>query len=222
MAPRVFISYRRDDAAATAGRIADRLRRLLGDGNVFFDISAIGAGADFETAIADALSRCEAVAVVIGEGWLAPSPATGQPRLMDEKDVVRAEIRAALARNIHIVPVLVGAAIMPSGAQLPPDIAALAKRNALRLRHDRFDDDSAALVKALTGLSDRDRSWLRQLLFALGGAMGGLALEAAAALALRGATGHKLAEYIGADWTWLSLAAMALLGALAGLRVGRR
>ena len=158
---RVFISYRRDDTGPTAGRMSDRLRRLIGDGNVFFDISAIGAGADFEKAIGAALSTCDAAAIFIGEKWLDPAPATGLPRIADSADLVRAEIRAALARDISIVPVLVGAAAMPTEAQLPADIAGLARRNALRLRHDRFDDDAAAPVKALTGLDDRKPSLLR-------------------------------------------------------------
>ncbi len=167
---RVFISYRRDDTGPTAGRMSDRLRRLIGDGNVFFDISAIGAGADFEKAIGAALSNCDAAAIFIGEKWLDPAPATSLPRIADSADLVRAEIRAALARDIGIVPVLVGAAAMPTEAQLPADIAGLARRNALRLRHERFDDDAAALVKALTGLDERKPILLRRLAFGAGGA----------------------------------------------------
>jgi len=219
---RVFISYRRDDTGPTAGRISDRLRRLIGDGNVFFDISAIGAGADFEKAIGAALSTCDAAAIFIGERWLDPAPATGLPRIADSADLVRAEIRAALARDIGIVPVLVGAAAMPTEAQLPADIAGLARRNALRLRHERFDDDAAALVKALTGLDDRKPSLLRRLVFGAGGALAGLALEVAGALALNGATGRALAEFIGVELTILSFVATALIGAIVGLRLERR
>ena len=222
MATRVFISYRRDDSGAVAGRISDRLRRLIGKANVFFDISAIDAGHDFEQAIKEALSSCDAAAIFIGEQWLAASPTTGQPRIEDDKDVVRAEIRAALARDILIVPVLVGAAVMPGEAQLPADIAALTRRNALRLRHERFDDDAAALLKALTGRSDRGPALLRRLLFGLSGAAAGLAAEVAAALALNGLTGRALAEYIGVDLTLLSFVAAALVGALVGLRIERR
>ena len=36
--PRVFISYRRDDSAAHAGRIYDRLRDHFGDEQVFREI----------------------------------------------------------------------------------------------------------------------------------------------------------------------------------------
>ena len=219
---RVFISYRRDDTGPTAGRMSDRLRRLIGDGNVFFDISAIGAGADFEKAIGAALSNCDAAAIFIGEKWLDPAPATGLPRIADSADLVRAEIRAALARDIGIVPVLVGAAAMPTEAQLPADIAGLARRNALRLRHERFDDDAAALVKALTGLDERKPSLLRRLAFASGGALAGLALEVAGALALNGATGRALAEFIGVELTILSFVAAGLIGAIVGLRLERR
>lgn len=222
MARRVFISYRRDDTGAVAGRVSDRLRRLIGDANVFFDVSTIGGGDDFEQRIAAALATCDAAAVFIGESWLGASPATGAPRIAEDGDYVRAEIRAALARDIKVVPVLVGAAVMPTEAQLPADIAGLAKRNAMRLRHERFDDDSAALTKALTGLDDSRPGLVRQLLFAAGGAVAGLALEVAAALALNGATGKAMAQFIGVELTILSFVASALAGALIGLRLARR
>lgn len=222
MARRIFISYRRDDTGAVAGRISDRLRHLIGDANVFFDVSTIGGGDDFEQRISAALATCDAAAVFIGDNWLGASPATGAPRIAEDGDYVRAEIRAALARDIKVVPVLVGNAAMPTEAQLLADIAALAKRNAMRLRHERFDDDSAALVKALTGLDDRKSGPLRQLLFGVGGALAGLALEVAAALALNGVTGKALAQFIGVELTILSFAASALAGALIGLRLARR
>ncbi len=45
---KVFISYRRADTAAAAGRLYDRFCRLLGAKNVFLDVDAIEAGENFE------------------------------------------------------------------------------------------------------------------------------------------------------------------------------
>jgi hypothetical protein len=43
-APKIYVSSRRDDSAAVAGRIADRLVAKFGAENVFFDISTLPAG----------------------------------------------------------------------------------------------------------------------------------------------------------------------------------
>ena len=48
---KVFISYRRADTAAAAGRLYDRFCRLLGAKNVFLDVDAIEAGENFEAKI---------------------------------------------------------------------------------------------------------------------------------------------------------------------------
>ena len=47
MPPRIFISYRRDDAAGEAGRLADHMNRRFGRGQVFLDIDTIDPGRDF-------------------------------------------------------------------------------------------------------------------------------------------------------------------------------
>jgi TIR domain len=47
----IFISYRRQDTAAYAGRIYDRLTAKYGDNNVFMDIDRIEPGQDFVDAI---------------------------------------------------------------------------------------------------------------------------------------------------------------------------
>ena len=39
--PKVFISYRREDSAAEAGRILDKLVSKLGEPAIFFDINTI-------------------------------------------------------------------------------------------------------------------------------------------------------------------------------------
>ena len=44
---KVFLEYRRDDARAYAGRLADRLRSHFGSDAVFMDIEAIQLGVDF-------------------------------------------------------------------------------------------------------------------------------------------------------------------------------
>jgi hypothetical protein len=63
----------------------------------------------------------------------------GRRRLDSPEDFVRLEIAAALRRDIAVIPVLVQGAAMPSKQELPPDLQALAWRNAAELRHTRWD-----------------------------------------------------------------------------------
>ncbi len=62
----VFISYRRQDSAGWAGRLATDLIERFGPDTVFQDIDAIGAGEDFVTVIERALGACAVVLVLIG------------------------------------------------------------------------------------------------------------------------------------------------------------
>jgi hypothetical protein len=63
---RVFISYRRDDASAAAGRLYDRLEAGFGADNVFMDVDAISPGVDFAEIIEAAVSSCDALLAVTG------------------------------------------------------------------------------------------------------------------------------------------------------------
>src|SRR5580658_4466833 len=119
MAKNVFISYRREDTGPVAGRVYDRLRLILSDSHLFFDVSTISAGEDFEKRIIAALGKSEVVLVFIGEKWLEPMHDTGKPRIWQAADFVRIEVREALRRPILIIPILVGRADMPKPDQLP-------------------------------------------------------------------------------------------------------
>src|SRR5262245_1072203 len=156
---KIFISYRRADSAPYSGRLRDALTGRFQDGSVFFDVTSIDAGATFTTAIVDAMALTDVVVVVIGPAWLtAASPdAAGVRRLDDAHDVVRTEIRAALDRNLEIIPVLVGGASMPRLEQLPDELRPVATRNALRLSDERWADDVARLVSTIERMVGRDR-----------------------------------------------------------------
>jgi hypothetical protein len=156
---KVFISYRREDTGPAAGRVYDRLSRILRKTNVFFDVSTIGGGANFEKTIVDAIARSDAVLIFIGEKWLQPVQPTGVARIWEANDYVRTELRAALARPILVLPVLVGGTQMPKPEQLPQDIKTIATKNALPLRHESFDGDTEQIVAALLGVPAKERPW---------------------------------------------------------------
>ncbi|MEJ1967571.1 MAG: toll/interleukin-1 receptor domain-containing protein [Rhizomicrobium sp.] len=145
---KVFLSYRRDDSQHFTGRLAERLRRVRGIAHVFLDVDSITPGADFEQVVHESLVQCSAALIVIGPRWLEPS-AGGIPRLFEDADFVRREIREALKSESRVIPVLVDGAPMPMPEQLPSDIRLLATRNAVSMRHAAFDRDLAPLIDSV-------------------------------------------------------------------------
>jgi hypothetical protein len=146
---RIFIDYRRQDSAGYAGRLFDHLRSHFGDGSVSMDVDAITPGADFLDSIQQAVSSADALVEIIGPNWLAGSDAEGGRRVDDPNDWVRISLGMALASEVPVIPVLVGGARMPSAEELPPELAPLARRNALELTDSRWDYDVERLTEAL-------------------------------------------------------------------------
>ena len=93
--PYVFISYRHEDSAASAGRLFDRFSDAFGAEHVFRDIDAIAPGAQFAKVIDERIRTCDALIAVIGRDWLSVKDAKGQRRLDDANDYVKAEIGSA-------------------------------------------------------------------------------------------------------------------------------
>jgi len=147
---KVFVSYRRADASAQAGRICDALSGALGPSSVFIDVDSIGPGANFADAIYQAIVHVDLVVVVIGHAWLTGESAQ---RLYSVDDYVRIEVELALRLGKTVVPVLVGGALMPQADQLPPTITRLADCNPLRVSESSFHQDLAPLLGLLADKS---------------------------------------------------------------------
>ncbi len=147
--PKIFISYRRNDSATSAGRIYDRLEVHFGQGQVFMDVDTIRPGLDFLEVVQQAIAASDELIAVIGQEWLTASDGTGGRRLDQPDDLVRLEIATALERGIPVVPVLVEGAEMPRGTDLPEGLKELASRNALDVSDARFRSDVDRLIQAL-------------------------------------------------------------------------
>ena len=147
--PKIFISYRRDDSAAYAGRLYDWLAGHFGQGQVFMDVDAIKPGLDFVEVVQQAVGECDGLVAVIGKEWLHVSNPAGSRRLEDPDDMVRLEIATALDRGIPVIPVLVQGAQMPRGNELPDRLKPLASRNALEVSDTRFRSDVERLIETL-------------------------------------------------------------------------
>ncbi len=177
MANKVFISYRRNDCKAEAGRLYDYLAKHVGRRQIFMDVDTIEPGLDFFHVLEKAVAESEVLVAVIGPSWISAADPEGKRRLDDPKDLVRAEIAVALRRNIRVIPVLVNSAKMPKPSDLPGEIAALTRRQAIAITHERFSSDAEALLKAIN--ATKAKSGVRNApLIALATAMtfaGGLA-----------------------------------------------
>jgi Tol biopolymer transport system component len=154
--PGIFISYRRSDSPDATGRIYDRLVSEFGKSHVFKDVDSIPLGQDFRSHLNEVIGVCSAVLAIIGPRW-SETDNTGKPRLEYPDDFVRIELEAALARNVPVVPVLVGNAHLPAGADLPASLASMVYRQSIKVRPDPdFHHDATRLVSALKRIIDPD------------------------------------------------------------------
>ena len=178
---RIFVSYRREDSSAWAGRLRDALAVRFGEENIFQDVVAVRPGRDFTDAVDDALGHSDTALAVIGPHWLNAAAPDGHRRLTDEDDYVRSELRAALARPGLLVPVLVGGASMPAATRFPDDLRPLALLQAVTLRDETWHADVDGLMRAVGGdpPSPRSRRWLAAL-----AVVGGLLAAGAVVVAL--------------------------------------
>ena len=151
--PGIFISYRRIDTVAWAGRLFADLAKRFDSSQVFMDINGgIPRGANFEDVLKKTLAGCDALLVLIGPQWLS-CERDGRRRLEIDDDWVRNEVASALARNIVVVPVLLGNATLPPEADLPEDLRLLRKRNTAEILDTRWDYDVEQLVRDLLKLT---------------------------------------------------------------------
>lgn len=150
---RIFVSYRRGDSAAYAGRLYDALGSRFGEENVFMDVDAIELGSDFHEAIEAAISACDVAIALIGRNWLSIADEEGRRRLDDPEDVLRLELESALARDLVVIPACVQGAALPAPGELPPPLAPLARRQAAELRDTSWGVDVARLFARLEELA---------------------------------------------------------------------
>lgn len=151
--PQIFISYRRDDAAGYARAVNDELVRCFGAGHVFIDVDDIDPGHPFSEVIQRSVGNSAVLLALIGKRWRGEREGAA-PRIFEAGDFVRQEVAAGLANGLRVIPVLLDGAAMPEPAHLPPDLIALAGRNALELDNTRFAADMAQLVSAVRGALD--------------------------------------------------------------------
>ncbi|NER81447.1 MAG: toll/interleukin-1 receptor domain-containing protein [Leptolyngbya sp. SIO1D8] len=148
----IFISYRRSDSQAEAGRIYDNLVPVFGPDRLFKDVDNIPYGVDFVEYLDQAVAQCDVVIALVGHTWLTVTDAQGKRRLDDPRDFVRIEVASALKRDILVVPVLLNGASMPAPETLPEELRSLTRRNAVQVRQD--PDFHRDLQRVITNLKE--------------------------------------------------------------------
>ena len=86
MVGRIFISYRRDDTAADARSVYQRMQRTFGSRQLFMDVDSIQRGRDFHKVLDDHLRKSAVMLAVIGPRWVDVRDADGNRRLDDPDD----------------------------------------------------------------------------------------------------------------------------------------
>jgi hypothetical protein len=156
--PDIFISYRREDAVAHAGRLYDRLAAHFGSEHVFMDIDTIRPGEDFVEVLEKSVGACDVFITIIGRQWLLATDENGRRRIDVPEDYLRREVEIALAHNIRVIPVLVQGAVMPRPDEMPQAIAALARRQAFPLPDTAFHRAVDELIAAVDSTSPHAKS----------------------------------------------------------------
>lgn len=166
--PGIFVSYRREDAAAEAGWLAHDIAQIFGKGQVFRDVEALRAGERFPEVLDQTLASCGVLIAVIGPTWLSTTDETGARRLDNPEDWVRLEIASGLRRQIPLIPVLVRGARRPGSEDLPDELRGLLDSQDIELRDDQHRQDYVAdiiqQIKERAGimpLGPAERLWLR-------------------------------------------------------------
>ncbi|MGI9072103.1 MAG: TIR domain-containing protein [Bryobacteraceae bacterium] len=180
----IFISYRREDSAAYAGRLCDQLTTVFGESRVFMDIEDIYPGQNFAQTIDQTIANCGAVLVIIGPRWMEILRNRSNEH---QQDYVRREVEEALERKATVIPVLVGGANMTQLTDLPESLTDLPLHQAAELRDTTFKEDCVRLANALRahpGLDTRplkDNIAYNSRLFWIGGSAVFIALLVAVA-----------------------------------------
>ena len=146
MPGKIFINYRRGDDPGFTQALYQRLEEEFPSGDLFMDVEGqIKPGDDFVAVLSAQVAQCDVMLAVIGPRWVVLMDA----RAGSADDFVTIEIRAALEQDKRVIPVLVGGAGMPASEAVPEPIRALARRNAVGLRPERFKADCQGLMSAL-------------------------------------------------------------------------
>ena len=153
MKSRIFISYRRDDTDASAGRLYDAMVLAYEEELIFKDIDSIPLGSNFKKVIESKIKESDIVLVIIGKSFTTLKDESGTPRIFNTADFVRLEIANALAQEKVVIPVPVDHATIPRQEELPPSLQELPFINGIKLNHGSWKRDTTKLFNEIDEIS---------------------------------------------------------------------
>ena len=149
----IFISYRREGSSTFAGILHDTLCRSFPSAGIFKDKNKLHAGKDFKKQIEDAIDRSSIMLVLINKGWAKLTDQQGRKKLFSKEDFIRHEIRTAILKEKHILPVLFEGGQMPDKKDLPADIKKLSDYQAHEIDPDNTVKSINKLVELILSLT---------------------------------------------------------------------
>lgn len=138
----IFLNYRGLNRSYAPAFVDRELVRRFGPDNVFQAGRSNPTAADFPSTIMNRLAECTLLIALIDPVWIGADIGL----LWRPTDWVRREIAWALANGLQVLPVLLDGAEMPKTNTVPPDIAELTHRQALRMRSRSADADLLRLI----------------------------------------------------------------------------
>lgn len=151
--PDIFVNYRAADARFGAAATYELLSSRFGRHRLFLDNQTILPGTSYVSELNRTLESIRVLLVLIGPTWLAEDPdRPGQLLLERDQDWVRREIRRALERDVHVVPVLLDGTRLPAWNVLPQDISQLVRKQVAEIRHHHLGEDVKRLANHLATL----------------------------------------------------------------------
>jgi hypothetical protein len=115
--------------------------------SIFRDRDSILPGLVYAEEIRESVKACDIVLALIDEQWLRARNDQGRRKLDDPGDWVRVELAAALSDGKTIVPCLIGKAKLPTKDVLPPELANLEQRQAIRFSKEMSRVETEPLIQ---------------------------------------------------------------------------
>lgn len=137
----IFVSYRRADVPAAAGRLFDEMAHTYGENVVFIDYTNLDHGEPLGNIYKD-LAQCKVVLAVIGQNWETQ-------RLHEKEDYVRGELEKAHQNALTVIPLLVNRQVPPLKEELPESIQFICDLKCPSLNTDAWEYGMIGLKKAI-------------------------------------------------------------------------
>ncbi|MDX3656329.1 TIR domain-containing protein [Streptomyces sp. ID05-26A] len=152
----IFVCYRKNHLSGRRGTalaveaFIERLRTHFGSEKIRADTEMIG-GDHFPTVLREWLRGSEVVLVFVHQEWLDDLV----ERRNEKGDWVRWEVRTALELGLHVIPVLLDKATLPTERALKkkrfPDVAELGNQQFRRIPFGEWQVAGAELIRLLEG-----------------------------------------------------------------------